>query len=169
MTRIAKHIQAAITAGTFTNAAELARIMGKEKSTISRWLAGKTSPSAAEARQLAQLLELPEGVLMAEAEAERAKDSATKAAWLRVARLCSFRSKFRSKKGTTLALCVLVFVVLYLTNSQDLAFASMAYVGSTVDNTNYRAFLALVGLALIASTFQQCRRPFRSKAMLRST
>lgn len=165
MTRIAKHIQAAITAGTFTNAAELARIMNKEKSTISRWLAGKTSPSAAEARQLAQLLELPEGVLMAEAEAERAKDSATKAAWLRVARLCSFRSK----KGTTLALCVLAFVVLYLTSSQDLAFASMAYVGSNVDNTNYRAFLALVGLALIASTFQQCRRPFRSKEMIRST
>ena len=108
MTRIAKHIQAAITAGT---------------------------------------------------------DSATKAAWLRVARLCSFRSK----QGTTLALCVLVFVVLYLTSSQDLAFASIAYLGSTVDNTNYRAFLALVGLALIASTYKQCRRPFRSKAMLRST
>ena len=136
MNLISQHIEAGIRAGKFSNAAELARILQKEKSTISRWIAGKTAPSAEEARQLARLLDLPDGMVMAECEAARAKDSATKAAWLRVARLCSSGGR----PVTTLALCVLAFVVLYVTGGQEWSFASMAYAGSTGDNTNYRVF-----------------------------
>lgn len=108
MNRIEAYLNAAIESGKAKNDAEIARLLHVSRPTVSRWRKGECAPNANEARALAELTNTNAGALMAEAEAERAKDDATRAEWLRVARLCQQTAK-------TTALSMLAAVVLYTT------------------------------------------------------
>lgn len=121
MNRIAEYLEAAIKEGKAKNDAEIARIVGVSRATISRWRDGECAPSAEQARHLAALLEAPAGMVMAEAEAERTKDAATRAEWLRVARLCSGQAITRTGLGLLLA------VTLQMTAAPQPAYASSTY------------------------------------------
>jgi len=129
MNEIGRRITKAIDAGSIRSAAELARALGIQRSTVSRWLSGEKAPSADEARQLAGLLGLNAGALMAEAEAQRAKDNATRAEWLRVARLCQQTAK-------TTALSVLAAVVLYTTTPGTSHAGSSPYKPPSIHNAD---------------------------------
>jgi transcriptional regulator with XRE-family HTH domain len=108
---IRAHIDHAIQVGTLRNYNDLAQRLHVERGTVSKWISGRTAPSPNEARAIAEIIGMPEEVLMAESEALRAKDAATRAAWLRVARLCS-RSQ---ETATTLALLAIATVTLLMT------------------------------------------------------
>ena len=110
MSEITKYIDAAKKALNDVNDAELSRTLGVSRPTVSRWRAGTCAPSAEEARKLAELIGAPEGMLMAECEAARAKDDATRAAWLRVARLCSRPQETIKTAALTAVLAITLFV-----------------------------------------------------------
>lgn len=88
MTALAAHIDNAVKAGRIRNRADIARALAVSQAAVSRWCSGARTPSAEEASAMARLIGMPEELLMAECEAERAKDEETRDAWLRVARFC---------------------------------------------------------------------------------
>lgn len=110
MNEIGLHITNAIETGRVKNPADIARKLSVQRSTVSRWMSGEKAPSAEEARALAELIGAPEGLIMAECEAARAKDDATRAAWLRVARLCSRSAESLTSSALTLLVVVSLFV-----------------------------------------------------------
>lgn len=136
MNDIGRHITNAIDAGRVKNPADIARRLAVQRSTVSRWISGEKAPSAEEARALADLIGAPEGLIMAECEAARAKDEATRAAWLRVARLCSGQAK----SVTTLALALLAVAGYYFAGDAETLAGSMLWLGSIGSNTNYGGF-----------------------------
>lgn len=103
-----KYLDAVLQTELAKNDAEIARLLDVSRPTVSRWRKGECAPSAADAWRIERLLKMPEGVLMAECEAERAKDEATRAAWLRVARWC----RRQTANGTHIALNAVATVVL---------------------------------------------------------
>ena len=126
MNPIGQHITNAVNAGRVKNAAEVARLLKVSRPTVSRWMSGENAPSAEEARALADLIGAPEGLIMAECEATRAKDDATRSAWLRVARMCA-----RQKEAATqLTLALLAVVTLFVSIPTKHAEASTAYSGA---------------------------------------
>lgn len=136
MNEIGRHITNAIEGGKVKNPADIARRLSVQRSTVSRWISGEKAPSAEEARALADLIGAPEGLIMAECEAARAKDDATRAAWLRVARLCSGQAKAL----TTLALVMLVAASYFFSGDTEALAGSMLWVGSIASNTHYGGF-----------------------------
>jgi transcriptional regulator with XRE-family HTH domain len=114
MTAIAKHIENAKKAGRLSSRADVARAMHVSEAAVSRWCAGQRTPTAEEARTLAQIVGMPEEVLMAECEAQRAKDEPTREAWLRVARFCR-------QAASTTALTALAAVTLFVTAAENAA------------------------------------------------
>jgi len=165
MNLIGPHIENAIAAGRIKNSAEIARKLDVARATVSRWQAGDRTPSAEEARALADVIGAPEEMLMAECEAQRAKDEATRAVWLRVAR--TFKG---SQKGfTTVALALLAVVVYFVTGETETIGASMLWLGSITSNTNYGDFAALALLVLFASQAQPLTRSLRRWGVFRPT
>lgn len=136
MNEISRHITNAIEAGKVKNAAEIARRLGKSRATVSRWQSGDRTPEDEEARALAGLIGAPEELIMAECAAARAKDNATRDAWLRVARLCSGQTKAL----TTLALAAVVAASYFFSGDTETLAGSMLWLGSITGNTNYGGF-----------------------------
>jgi transcriptional regulator with XRE-family HTH domain len=133
MNPIKRHIENAISAGKIKNKAEVATRLKIQRSTVTRWCDGSSAPSAEEARALAELIGMPPGILMAECEAERAKDKETRAEWHRVARF------LRSAASTT-GLMVLLGVTLFVTGTEKALAESMTYAADNSLSTNYRRF-----------------------------
>lgn len=161
MNDIGRRITNAIDAGRVKNAAELAKRLGVSRATVSRWQSGDRTPEAEEARALAELIGAPEGLIMAECEAARAKDEATRAAWLRVARLCSGQTQIVK----TLALVALAVAGYFFAGDTEALAGSMLWIGAIAGNTNYGGLAVLV-LALLA--LQMASRPPRSSPILRT-
>lgn len=133
MNEIGRHITNAIQKGRVKNAKEIATKLQVSEAAVSRWKSGARAPSAEEARALAELIGAPEGLIMAECEAARAKDDATRAAWLRVARLCSGSEK----TVTTLALLAVVAASFFFAGDAETAYGSMIWIGSIASNAHY--------------------------------
>lgn len=114
MKPIRMYLDEAIQAGVVKNDAEIARRLGVARSAVSNWRDGSKAPADEQAIALAQMLGKPEGELLAECAAARAKSAGARMAWERVAKLASM----------TAASAVLGVVTLFLTPSP--AFAAMA-------------------------------------------
>lgn len=126
MTAAAEHIANAIRHQSI-DAAEIARRMHTSEANVSRWRAGKVVPSAEQSRALAEVLHVPEDVFLAECEADRAKDEATRAIWLRVAR-------FLRQAANTKALMAVAAVVLYTTGPEN------AFANQHLANANFTSY-----------------------------
>lgn len=85
MKQIARYLDQAINEGVAKSSAELARLLGVSRSTLSEWRAERSAPNDDQAVKLAELLGIEAGELLAECGAARAKSPATRAAWERVA------------------------------------------------------------------------------------
>lgn len=157
MNRIAEYLDTAIKTGKAKNDAEIARIVAVSRATISRWRDGECAPSAEQARHLAELLEAPAGMVMAEAEAERTKDEATRAEWLRVARLCKGQTIMRA------GLVALASVLLCWTGAENTAFASSSYETARSHNADSQL------LRRLRNALKKLARTARGWGMLRPT
>lgn len=124
------YIDDAITKGIVRNDAEIARGAGVSRATVSRWRSGDRIPSDLEARKLATIIGANELELLAEVSAARAKDPATRAAWERMAAMCS-------RIAASLALAV---ATLFFSHSPEIQAASTTYDAVNAGNTNYRSF-----------------------------
>lgn len=147
MNPIADYIDRATKAGVIRSDNDLAKRLGVTRQAVSKWRHGERSPSADEARALAELIGAPAGMVMAECEAQRAKDEATRAEWLRVARMC------QRQAGTITSLALgLALIVSYLTTGDaETALASMAWIGAIAPNTNYGGSALVLALAWIVA------------------
>jgi transcriptional regulator with XRE-family HTH domain len=157
MNHIGVHIKNALEQGRVKNAAELARCLRVNRSTVSRWISGEKAPSAEEARALAELIGAPAGMVMAECEAQRAKDDATRAEWLRVARWC----KGQAELLTTVALMLMAVVVLYTTGAENLLQSQMLAAGTVSDLSIMVVLVGIVTVTLFAARKIRPRAPRR--------
>jgi transcriptional regulator with XRE-family HTH domain len=157
MNLIGQHIDQAIAAGRVKNAAEMARKLEVTRATVCRWQGGERTPSAEEARALAELIGAPAGMVMAECEAQRAKDDATRAEWLRVARWC----KGQAELLTTVALMLLAVVVLYTTGAENLLQSQMLAAGTVSDLSIMVVLVGIVTVTLFAARKIRPRAPRR--------
>lgn len=89
MKPIRMYLDEAENRGVVRNDAEIATRIGVARSAVSRWRAGERAPDDEQAIALAELLGIPEGEMLAECAAARAKSPATRAAWERIAKLAS--------------------------------------------------------------------------------
>lgn len=124
------YIDESITNGIVRNDAEIARKVGVSRATVSRWRSGDRIPTDAETRAIAQVIKANELELLAEVSAARAKDPATRAAWERMAAMCS-------RIAASLALA---FATLFFSHSPEIQAASTTYDAVNAGNTNYRGF-----------------------------
>lgn len=154
MNRIEAYLNAAIESGKAKNDAEIARLLHVSRPTISRWRKGECAPNANEARALAELTNTSAGALMAEAEAERAKDDATRAEWLRVARLCQ-------QTARTTALSMFAAVILYMTTPGTSHAESSPYKPPSSHNADSKL------LRRLRAALQKLTRTARGWGMLR--
>lgn len=154
------YLDAAIKTGKWKNDRAIALALKVQPSTVSRWRSGEKAPSAEEARALAELVGMPEGMVMAEAEAQRAKDAATRAAWLRVARMC----QRQAGTLTTIALALVAFATYFFSGAEEALFIPVLATAQ-VDNLQ---IMALVGVTiwLMLVALQTRPRPPRRFPML---
>lgn len=89
MKTIRQYIEEAKNKGIVKNDAEVARKIGVTRAAVSRWCAGERTPSPEEARALAEIIQKNPGEVMAEAEAARTDDPATREIWERIANMCA--------------------------------------------------------------------------------
>lgn len=159
-----RYIKAAREKLTDPTNAELARKLGVNRSTITRWEDGSRAPTPEEARALAELLGMPAGVLMCEAEAARAKEDATRAEWLSVARLCARQTKTGAELVGLIAAAVLL-----LWTSPEKALAAPPVTNSHVHAMHIIAIRAMrKRLARLLSVWlQQLGQPPRRAPTLR--
>lgn len=96
------YLDEAIQRGIVKNDAELSRRLDISRATVSKWRSGDRAPDDDEAVALAQLLGKPDGELLAECAAARAKNPTTRAAWERLARVASMTMCFTAVIGVAL-------------------------------------------------------------------
>lgn len=114
MKPIKLYLDEAIRRGLAKHDSDIAAKLGVNRSAVSNWRSGTKAPDDEQAIALAQMLGKPEGELLAECAAARAKSATARAAWERIAKLASM----------TAASAALGVVNLFLTPSP--AFAAMA-------------------------------------------
>ena len=158
MNTIGRHITNALDAGIIKSRSELARRIGVNRSQITEWIEGTRAPSAEHAKSLAEVIGAPAGMVMCEAEAQRAKDDATRAEWLSVARLCKRSSEMLAG----------LILVLLLWTSPEKAVAAQAVTGPHATVMHIIAVMRRAARTLQAA-LEQLAKTFGRRATLRMT
>lgn len=160
MKQVRQYLDEAIDAGVAKNDSDIARKLSVTRAAVSDWRNGRRAPEDDAAVELAHLLGKPEGELLAECAAARAKNPATRAAWERLAKMASM----------SLGLAVVPFVALYLTGDSESAMYSIAWIGALGSNTDYGVFALATALMLNAFfTLQALHCPPTGRRMFRTT
>lgn len=85
MKTIRQYIDESINAGKIKNLAEISRLTGVARSTVTRWYDGDRTPDDDQAIQLAQALGVDPMEMLAECGAARAKTPETRRTWEQIA------------------------------------------------------------------------------------
>lgn len=98
------YLDEAIDQGAAKNDSDIARRLKVTRAAVSDWRNGRRAPEDDAAIELAHLLGKPEGEILAECAAARAKNPTTRAAWERIAKMASMTTAYGSIFGVNLLL-----------------------------------------------------------------
>lgn len=108
--------------------AEVARTLGLSRAAMTKYYNGERIIDDYTAARVADILGLDPLTVIAQANAEREKDTARAAYWARIA----------NKAAMTMGFALIPFFVLYLTGDSENAMYSIAWIGAIGSNTDYR-------------------------------